>query len=116
MADLGGAFCFAEEKFVTLMKSEWPGASPHALPIELFNSLQRTPRLAIYGHAIVVAPFLTKTLIFLRARLREPIDSLTRREREIAELVVVGDFAFDGYLDDRPIGSGVTQDHGETPS
>lgn len=90
VADLGGAFCFAEGNFLTLMKSEWPNSSPHAIPIELFNTLQRTPHRAIYGRAIVVAPFPTKTLIFLRARLREPIDSLTKREREIAELVAAG--------------------------
>ncbi|WP_240327303.1 MULTISPECIES: hypothetical protein [Burkholderia] len=29
---------------------------------------------------------------------------------------VVGDFSFDGYFDDRRIGSGVVQDHGGTPS
>jgi DNA-binding CsgD family transcriptional regulator len=90
VVDPGGAFCFAEATFLALMKAEWSNASTHALPIELLRTLQGTPHRAVYGRSIVVAPFPTKTLIFLRARLREPIDSLTRREREIAELIAGG--------------------------
>ena len=72
------------------MKVEWSNASTHAVPIELLRTLQETPHRALYGRSVVVSPFPTKTLIFLRARPREPIDSLTRREREIAELIAAG--------------------------
>jgi DNA-binding CsgD family transcriptional regulator len=90
VADLGGVFCFAEENFVSAMKAEWPGALSHSIPTELFQTLRAAPHRPVYGRNIVVVPLLTKSLIFLKSRAREPIDNLTPREREIAELVAAG--------------------------
>ncbi|WP_322059285.1 helix-turn-helix transcriptional regulator [Paraburkholderia sp. J63] len=90
VSDLGGAICFAEENFLAAMQKEWPGALPHTIPFELFRIIQAAPHRPTYGKHIVVVPFPTKSLIFLKSRPREPIDNLTAREREIAELVAAG--------------------------
>nr|WP_245176271.1 helix-turn-helix transcriptional regulator [Cupriavidus sp. AcVe19-6a] len=72
------------------MDAEWPGTSTHAVPTTLFQRLLEAPQRSIIGRKIVVAPFFTKSLIFLKARKREELDNLTAREREIAELVATG--------------------------
>ncbi|MBP0639722.1 helix-turn-helix transcriptional regulator [Cupriavidus sp. AcVe19-6a] len=90
VADMGGLLCFAEPRFLMAMDAEWPGTSTHAVPTTLFQRLLEAPQRSIIGRKIVVAPFFTKSLIFLKARKREELDNLTAREREIAELVATG--------------------------
>lgn len=90
VADMGGLLCFSEPGFLTAMETEWPDTSLHAIPQLLFRRLLETPHRTFVGRKIVVAPFLTKRLIFLKARVREELDNLTAREREIAELVAAG--------------------------
>lgn len=91
VADMGGVLCFAEPRFIQAMQAEWPGASEHVRPRELFQHLLSAAHLQPFtGRRIVVTPFLTKRLIFLKARAREELDNLTHREREIAELVAAG--------------------------
>jgi hypothetical protein len=79
--DCGGALSFAEDRFLALMEKEWPGMSTHTLPRALLETLQRTPYREYVGRTIVVAPFPAAGLIFLKARPRDPVDSLSPRER-----------------------------------
>ncbi|MFL9908349.1 helix-turn-helix transcriptional regulator [Paraburkholderia sp. RL17-337-BIB-A] len=90
VVDRGGLFCFAEAQFTTTLDMEWPGTSSGSLPRELFRTLQDAPCKPFYGRRIVVAPFPTRSLMFLKCRAREPVDNLTHREREVAELVAAG--------------------------
>lgn len=90
VADLGGVLCFAEPRFSEALQTEWPGASRHVVPRELFRHLLATPYQPFAGRQIVVTPCITKHLMFLKVRAREALDSLTHREREIAELVAAG--------------------------
>ncbi|SDJ54305.1 regulatory protein, luxR family [Paraburkholderia steynii] len=90
VADPGGLLCLAEPRFHCAMQSEWPGSTNHVLPRPLFQRLIENPHKPFSGDRIVVAPFPTNGLIFLKARMREPIDNLTHREREVAELVASG--------------------------
>lgn len=90
VADLGGVLTFTEPKFAEAMQEEWPGTPEHSVPRELFQHLLATPHQPFAGHSVVVMPFFTKRLIFLKARAREDLDNLTHREREIAELVAAG--------------------------
>jgi len=90
VADMGGVMCFAEQRFIAALQSEWGGASEHVVPRELFRHLLAAPHQPFAGRSIVVSSVLTKHLIFLKVRAREDLDNLTHREREIAELVAAG--------------------------
>jgi DNA-binding CsgD family transcriptional regulator len=90
IADLRGVVQHADASFNALVRAEWPRWQPGALPPALVQHFLR--EVPIYkGAATVVRCRLEHQLLFLRARPRCKVDTLTVREHDVALRVARGD-------------------------
>jgi len=90
IADPFGTLHFAEPAFLVLLRSEWAGFEEETLPSPLQLALLRSEECRFLGRTLLLSWVLCKSLYFLRARQRLPVDSLTPRELSIAREVSVG--------------------------
>ena len=90
IADVRGVIYHADKRFRELVALDWPGvAGEDRLPQELLQSLLGDDaRLA--GQRVVVQRSLEHGLLFLKARERHEVDSLSTREFMIARLLASG--------------------------
>jgi DNA-binding CsgD family transcriptional regulator len=85
ISDSKGTLHLAERRFVTLLQREWPGWNGPDLPAPLLELLAACGGEARYlGANITASAYPFHDLLLLQARPRHALDSLTRRELEIA--------------------------------
>lgn len=90
LADARGVIYHADRRFRDLLQCEWPlAAGSERLPAELLNNLLRAQG-AVVGQNVVVQRSLEHGLLFLKARERLPVDSLSTREFIVARLLADG--------------------------
>lgn len=82
-ADGKGVIHVADDEFVELMQSEWPGWRGPRLPEPLAQGLGNTAQRYI-GRTIAVRFVPVLDMFLLKARPRMAVDDLSRRELEIA--------------------------------
>ncbi len=90
IADALGTLHFAEPAFVALVRSEWMDFDGDTAPTALQLALLRSGECRFLGRTALLSWVLCKSLYFLRARQRLPIDGLTPRELSIAREVSAG--------------------------
>lgn len=95
IADTRGVLYHADPLFRELLALEWPGPAQRdasvedRLPPGLLEPLASREG-QVTGRQVVVRCALDRSLLFLKARRREPVDDLTARELLIARLLVSG--------------------------
>jgi DNA-binding CsgD family transcriptional regulator len=90
IADLRGVVQHADASFNALVRAEWPRWQPGALPLALVRHF--VGEMPTYkGATTVVRCRLEHQLLFLRARPRCKVDTLTVREHDVALRVARGD-------------------------
>lgn len=97
VCDPAGYFRFVEPTFRILLRDEWPTRQPSVLPAELARLIVARSGgaanggdLRYEGRAALFSIQIVHDVVFVRARARLPVDALSRRERDVARLVVAG--------------------------
>lgn len=88
IADSRGVLYHADPRFKELMAVEWP-LQGHRLADELLDEL-RADQARVLGRRVIVRGMVEQGLLFLRARERHAVDSLSPREFVVAELLARG--------------------------
>jgi len=91
IVDDGGYILHAETGFLCLLRLQWPHGERLYLPEPLRTAMITELRPAYLGDAIAVRRVREGMPLFLRARHRLPVDSLTTRELAIVQCVAAGD-------------------------
>ena len=89
IADERGVVLYAEPGFIGLVEPEWPCPHEHQLAPALVKKL-RGASSAVTGRAVVLEVAVVEGVWFLKARRRQPIDSLSSSELMVARLLVSG--------------------------
>ncbi len=90
VADRRGFLQVARPDFQDLLRLEWPAWSGRELPEELRGAIRGSAPTAFLGERIAVKVSRMSDVYLLQARRRRPADSLSGREREVAELLTEG--------------------------
>lgn len=92
IVDMEGVLHFAEDRFVSALRTEWPDWHGPWLPVEVRNILSKDQAQAhpFVGRRIVLTPDGNQSLRLLCARPKLAIDELSAREREVARLFASG--------------------------
>ena len=89
IADPRGVLYHADPRFKELMECEWPLQGDGRLHAALLEELNGD-EARVLGNQVVVQRTLEQGLFFLKARMRQPVDSLSPREFMVAELLAGG--------------------------
>jgi DNA-binding CsgD family transcriptional regulator len=89
IADTRGMLYHADARFRDLVGPEWPFEQPDQLPRELVQRLLQDEERMV-GRHVVVQRTLDHGLLYLRARERHEVDSLSSREFMVASLLATG--------------------------
>lgn len=89
IADGRGVLYHADPRFRELVRVEWSGEDDERLPPALLAQLV-TDDNQVIGERVVVRRSLERGLLFLKARQREEVDSLSQREFLVASLLASG--------------------------
>jgi DNA-binding CsgD family transcriptional regulator len=91
MCDCNGLIHYAEPDFLALLAAQWPAMKMSRLPATLVNTLlvQGQPAYAA-DHVFVYVGMRRDKVVYLKARARHAIDSLSPRELQVARLVAKG--------------------------
>lgn len=92
MCDCNGVILYAEPDFLALLSAHWPEIMKMSrLPATLINTLlvQRQPKYAS-DRVFVCIGLRQDKVVYLKARPRHTIDSLSPRELQVAKLVAKG--------------------------
>lgn len=90
ICDAAGDFRFVEAGFRDMLSQEWPGRTHSALPMPLTDLIDRRAQTRLLGRATMFVLDVVCDAVFVRARARVPVDGLSRREQEVAKLVIAG--------------------------
>ncbi|HXZ54658.1 MAG TPA: LuxR C-terminal-related transcriptional regulator, partial [Burkholderiales bacterium] len=90
MVDRFGVLHHADEKFVELLRGEWPRWGDRSLPQALVEHLGRSGDGRYLGHRIVLRGRPVRDLLLLHARPRTPVDELTPRQFAVARHIADG--------------------------
>jgi DNA-binding CsgD family transcriptional regulator len=90
ICDKAGDFRLADAHFRELLHEEWPNLQTRCLPLPLIKLLNPNAPSRYQGRATVFLIEVLQSTVFVRARARLPVDALSQREREVAELVIAG--------------------------
>jgi DNA-binding CsgD family transcriptional regulator len=90
IADAAGHLIFAESDFESMLCAEWPASQHMALPAPMYDAIFNSNRKRYAGRTFVATAMPSRSLCFLKARRRLPVDSLTARECEIAQHIAQG--------------------------
>ncbi|PMS38510.1 regulatory LuxR family protein [Trinickia symbiotica] len=90
IADAAGHLVFAESDFESMLCAEWPASRHIVLPAPMYDNIFGTNQNRYAGRTFIATGTPSRSLWFLKARRRHPVDSLTAREREIAQLIAQG--------------------------
>lgn len=89
IADTRGVLYHADPRFRELVESEWPPEAGDRLCAALLAQLTGACE-QVTGHSVVIRRTLERGLLFLKARVRAPVDSLSTREFMVARLLATG--------------------------
>ena len=89
IADTRGVLYHADPRFRELVESEWPPGAGDRLCTALLAQLTG-PNEQVTGRGVVIRRTLERGLLFLKARVRAPVDSLSAREFMVASLLATG--------------------------
>lgn len=89
IADNRGVLYHADPKFREFVQAQWRSEDDERLPPELLARLVADEDQVV-GERVVVRRSLERGLLFLKAREREEVDSLSQREFLVASLLVSG--------------------------
>lgn len=89
IADTRGVIYHADPRFGDLMHLEWNGHSEERLP-QALSALLAGRDSRVVGQRVVVERTLEHEVLFLRARRRHAVDSLSERELMVARLLADG--------------------------
>jgi DNA-binding NarL/FixJ family response regulator len=89
VASKSGALEAVSERFAALVRREWPQWPGGALPPELMKRAARIETV-FTGEAIAAKMNRLPERILVCVRARQPVDSLGKRERQVAELLGAG--------------------------
>lgn len=90
LADYKGWLHYADPRFRPLLREEWPDAEGLVLPADLVEVLNRRDLPRHCGRRIVAYVTRWNDLALIRMRELRPVDTLSRRELEIARLIAAG--------------------------
>ncbi|MFM0598417.1 helix-turn-helix transcriptional regulator [Paraburkholderia dilworthii] len=90
ICDAAGRLRFVEPQFTELLLLEWPTGPRQGLPVELTRIASSTPEARFVGNVVVFCIKVIHQSAFIRARRRMPVDSLSRRELDVARQVAAG--------------------------
>jgi DNA-binding CsgD family transcriptional regulator len=106
ICDTAGEFRFVEPGFRDLLQEEWPNLAHRSLPAQItaviggvtggatsgvMGGISSGGRKARFqGRAALFVIEVVHDAVFVRARVRVPVDALSPRELEVAQLVVAG--------------------------
>lgn len=90
VCDAAGDFRFVEPAFRDRLRQEWPGLAHRALPPHLTRLACTGAQTSFQGRAALFFIEVVHDTVFVRARARLPVDALSRRELEVAQLVTEG--------------------------
>ncbi|MFP6562237.1 response regulator transcription factor [Paraburkholderia sp. B3] len=90
ICDTAGEFRFAEPGFCDLLRVEWPSHAYRNLPTQLAGVIGGGRKARFQGRAALFVIEVVHDVVFVRARVRVPVDALSPRELEVAKLVVAG--------------------------
>jgi DNA-binding CsgD family transcriptional regulator len=85
-----GNILTGDTEFVATLRKEWPDWSPPILPRPLMLSLTQSSDHQYVGRQIAVTMSVVQDMLFLRARSRMTVETLTPAERSVASLVANG--------------------------
>lgn len=88
-ADLKGILHLIEPSFIHLLLNEWPEWRGPYLPDELISSINNQDRRFV-GNTLVIRLSKLNDLFLLRGRGKNRVDSLSQREREVANCFATG--------------------------
>lgn len=90
VSDPKGVLHLCDDAFVAILRTGWPGWSGPKLPEPLVRAMRRAPSGRLDAGAAVVewTPFEERRL--LRGRAASAVDQLSRRERDVARLLIEG--------------------------
>lgn len=88
IADKRGMLYHAESGFITMLREEFRSPITDRLPTSLMVGLDSTGRYD--GKSLVIQCSRSADLLFLKARVRLPVDALSIREANIAQLLAQG--------------------------
>lgn len=89
IADNRGVLYHADPKFRELVRQEWRSDGEERLPHDLLARLVADDNQVV-GDRVVVRRSLERGLLFLKARQKEEVDTLSQREFLVASLLVSG--------------------------
>ncbi|PTB17426.1 hypothetical protein C9I57_28385 [Trinickia symbiotica] len=90
IADAAGHLVFAESDFESMLCAEWPASRHVVLPAPMYNTIFGSKLNRYAGRTFIAIGTPSRSLCFLKARRRFPVDNLTAREREIAQHIAQG--------------------------
>ena len=90
ICDVAGDFRFVEPGFLELLRQEWPTLMHRALPQTLVALIDSRVSTRLQGRVVIALLDVLHDMVFVRARARMPVDGLSRRELEVAKLVISG--------------------------
>jgi DNA-binding CsgD family transcriptional regulator len=89
IADERGVLYHSDSRFLDLLLPEWPLAEHERLPLHLVQQLQAQEGRVV-GRTCVLQCSRQQGLLFLKARTRHEVDTLSGREFVIAQLLTAG--------------------------
>ncbi|MEX3980531.1 response regulator transcription factor [Paraburkholderia sp. EG287A] len=90
ICDVVGDFRFVDPGFCDLLRQEWPTLMHRDLPATLVSLFDTRARSRFQGRAVIAWMDVLHDMVFVRARARMPVDTLSPRELEVAKLAVSG--------------------------
>jgi DNA-binding CsgD family transcriptional regulator len=90
VCDAAGEFRFVEPGLRDLLRDEWPNLAHRGLPAPLTGLIAGAGKARLQGRAALFVVEVVRDAVFVRGRVRLPVDALTPRELEVAKLVVAG--------------------------
>lgn len=90
IADTRGVLYHADQRFRELLALEWRSLDANKLPASLMRRLADENESQIATRSIVVHRSLERDLLYLKIRMREPVDELSPRELLVARLLMSG--------------------------
>jgi DNA-binding CsgD family transcriptional regulator len=90
LADSEGMLHVIDKRFPQILLEEWPTWKGPYMPQSMLQWLRFEQQLPYTGHTLVAYATASDEHILLRARKKQPYDSLGKREHEVAELFAQG--------------------------
>ena len=91
LADRIGHLVFCEPEFEHLMREEWRATVSATIPRALHDHCMGHGDQVLWGRAVIFQSRPLADVFFLRARARQPVDSLTAQQLDVARHVACGE-------------------------